>query len=126
LEQPKSARIEGNAMTIIHPAGTPRTHSHRPSTGPAIAVTAALAGTLAFAAAVQPSLSRDALLPAASTLLFVFAAVVALIAWRSPVPARQFTYWDAAGLLTLIGVCAAAAVEPEQMVRLVAGTERLP
>jgi hypothetical protein len=75
---------------------------------------------------VQPSLSRDALLPATSTLLFVFAAVVALIAWRSPVPARQFTYWDAAGLLTLIGICAAAAVEPEQMVRLVAGTERLP
>jgi hypothetical protein len=53
-------------------------------------------------------------------------AAVALTAWRQPMPARQFSYWDAAGVLTALGICVAAAVEPEQMVRLVAGTERSP
>jgi hypothetical protein len=51
---------------------------------------------------------------------------VAMIAWQRPLPARQFSYWDAAGVLTVIGIVIAAAVEPEQMVRLVAGTSRSP
>jgi hypothetical protein len=74
----------------------------------------------------QESLSPHALLSASSLLLFTLAAIVALIAWQRPVPHRQFSYWDAAGALTLIGLCVAAAVEPEEMIRIVAGTDRHP
>ena len=73
---------------------------------------------------MQPSIAREALVPAAAMLLFIFAATVALIAWLRPVARRHFTYWDAAGVLTFIGICAAATVEPEQMVQLIAGAER--
>jgi len=59
-------------------------------------------------------------------LLFVLAAAVALVAWRRPALGPRLTYWDVAGALTLSGLCVAAAVEPEQMVRLVAGTDRSP
>ena len=34
----------------------------------------------------------------------------------------RLSYWDVAGVLIFIGICVAAAIEPEQMVRLVAGT----
>ena len=111
-------------MTITDPIGNLRTAAARPATGPVLALAGALAATLAAAAVLQPSLAREALVPAAATLLFVFAAVVALIAWLRPVSHRHFTYWDAAGALTFIGICAAATVEPEQMVQLVAGAER--
>src|SRR5262245_50686767 len=111
-------------MTIINPIGGVRTPPARITTGPTIALTGALAAALAFAAVLQPSLSPEALLPATVTLIFLLAAGVALLAWLRPVPRRQFTYWDAAGVLTFIGICAAAAVEPEQMAQLVAGTER--
>ena len=59
-------------------------------------------------------------------LFFIMAAAVALIAWQRPCRRRHFSYWDAAGILTVIGIGMAAAVEPEQMVRLVAGTDRSP
>jgi uncharacterized membrane protein YfcA len=113
-------------MTVTNPTRIPRAEALHPTTGPATALTGALAGALIFAAVFQSSLSPGALLSASSMLLFTFAAVIALIAWRRPVRGRQFTYWDAAGLLTLIGVCVGAAVEPEQMVRLVAGAEPRP
>jgi hypothetical protein len=71
-------------------------------------------------------LSDDALLPGLSFGFFILAAAVALIAWQRPLPARQFSYWDAAGVLTAIGIVITAAVEPEQMVRLVAGADRTP
>ena len=47
----------------------------------------------------------NALAPAVSILLFVFAAAVALIAWLRPMPSRHFSYWDVAGALTFIGIC---------------------
>jgi hypothetical protein len=34
---------------------------------------------------------------------------------------NQVTYADVAGALTLIGLCAAATIDPDQMVRLVEG-----
>jgi hypothetical protein len=86
----------------------------------------ALIGVLAWAAVFQESLSSHALLSASSLLLFLLAAVIAVIAWRRPVPHHQFSYWDAAGALTLVGLCVAATVEPEQMIRIVAGTDRHP
>ena len=111
-------------MTITNPISGLRTPPSRTTTGPTIALTGALAAALGFAAVLQPSLAREALVPATVTLIFALAAGVALLAWLKPVPRRQFTYWDAAGVLTFIGICAAAAVEPEHMAQLVAGTER--
>ena len=69
---------------------------------------------------------RDFVLPAISTLFFVLAALVALVAWCRGRPSEHDTlsYWDVAGALTLIGICAAALVDPHQMVRLVEGTHR--
>jgi len=72
------------------------------------------------------SLSKDHVLPTVSTLLFVLAAAVALIAWRVPTREPRLSYWDVAGGLTFIGICVAAAIEPDQMVRLVAGTDHSP
>jgi drug/metabolite transporter (DMT)-like permease len=111
-------------MTITNPISNSRTSTARPTTGPVLALAGALAATLTAAAMLQPSIPREAWVPAAATLLFVFAAAIALIAWLRPTPHRHFTYWDAAGVLTFIGICAAATVEPEQMVQLVAGAER--
>src|SRR5690242_8959729 len=120
-------------MTITNPIGTLRTPTAGMTTGPVIALTGALAGTLAVAAVLQPQVAREALVPLAATLIFLFAAVVAGLAWlrpkslrpkslrpksRRPKSRRQFTYWDAAGVLTFIGICVSASVEPEQMVQL--------
>jgi hypothetical protein len=108
-------------MTITNPIRNTAAPVARAGTGPVIALTGALAGTLAVAAALQPSMAREALAPMAAILIFLFAAAVALIAWLRPMSRQQFTYWDAAGALTFIGICVTATVEPEQMVQLVAG-----
>ena len=52
-------------------------------------------------------------MPAVATLLLVLAAGFAVVAWRqrSEDPARV-TYTDVAGALTLIGLCAAATIDP--------------
>jgi hypothetical protein len=112
-------------MTSIGPTRI-QTQTAPPTAGPAVVLTSALAGVLVWAALFQESLTPHALLSASSLLLFTLAAVVALIAWRRPVPERQFSYWDAAGALTLIGLLVAASVEPEQMIQIVAGTDRHP
>jgi hypothetical protein len=75
---------------------------------------------------LDQSLSKDHVLPGVSTLLFALAAAVALIAWRRPTRGPRLCYWDVAGVLTFIGICVAAAIEPDQMVRLVAGTDHSP
>jgi hypothetical protein len=111
-------------MSITNPIGTSRSHITRSTSGPVLALTGALAASLVFAAAMQPWAARETLMPATVTLIFGLAAAISLFAWLRPKPARQFTYWDAAGVLTFIGICAAAAVEPEQMMQLVAGSER--
>ena len=108
-------------MTITNPIRHTTAPAESFAAGPVIALIGALAGTLAVAAALQPSTAREALAPTAAILIFLFAAAVALIAWLRPMARRQFTYWDAAGALTFIGICVTASVEPEQMVQLVAG-----
>lgn len=76
-----------------------------------------------------PLLPPGALLPAVVLALFIAACVAALVAGhRANDPRRHphLTYWDVAGLLTLIGAGLSAAVEPEQMVRLVETARREP
>jgi hypothetical protein len=93
---------------------------------------AVLAGAMLAALGVltlSPSLlSNDAVLPAVVMLFFVAACVAALAAGLSARDAhhdqRPLTYWDVAGALTLIGIGIGAAVEPEQMVRLVESAHR--
>jgi hypothetical protein len=113
-------------MTITNPLGRMRTRSSEPAIGPQLVLAGALAAVLTVGAVFRHAIPDDALLPALSFAFFILAAAVAMIAWQRPVPARQFSYWDAAGVLTAIGIVVAAAVEPEQMVRLVAGAGRTP
>jgi hypothetical protein len=84
-------------------------------------------GVLTFSPAM---LSDDALIPTVVILLFVAACIAALAAGRGASDARDdrrpLTYWDVAGVLTLIGIGISAAVEPEQMVRLVESAHREP
>jgi hypothetical protein len=107
-------------MSITNPLGRARFRDSERSSGPLVVLT----GTVAVVAAALwgQHAPPEALVPAASLLLFVLAAVVALVAWWRPLPLRRFSYWDAAGILTFIGICMGAAVEPDQMVGLVAGT----
>jgi hypothetical protein len=66
------------------------------------------------------TMTSDLVMPIVATLFIAFAAVFGLIACfqRGADPTRV-TYLDVAGALTLIGICAAATIEPEQLVRLV-------
>jgi hypothetical protein len=112
-------------MTITNPLRV-LARSGEPAVGPQLVLIGALAAILTVGAVFHQTMSGDALLPGLSTLFFIMAAVIALIAWQRPMPARHFSYWDAAGILTVIGIGMAAAVEPEQMVRLVAGSDRSP
>jgi hypothetical protein len=77
---------------------------------------AILGAVLIVTVTLRPVLSADALLPAVTTLLFGAAAATgagAMIRGRSGV------LRDVAGLLTFLGVVAAALIEPDQMMRLV-------
>jgi hypothetical protein len=65
--------------------------------------------------------AADLVVPIVATLLFVFAAALAGVAWRrGGENVARVTYADVAGALTLIGICVAATIEVEQLVRVVA------
>ena len=65
---------------------------------------------------------NDALLPSVCLSFFVPGrGCLRMSRGRAPRRTANFSYWDAAGVLTFIGIVIAAEVEPEQMVRLVAG-----
>jgi hypothetical protein len=108
-------------MSITSPVQEYRARPPRPTVGPQIALSAALAVAVAGAALVNRLLPADALLPAVCLLLYLLAALIALIAWHRPSPPRLLSYRDVAGVLTFIGICVSTQVEPEQLVRLVAG-----
>jgi hypothetical protein len=92
-----------------------------PITGPTIALGAACLATLAVMAAATRMLAPEALLPAIASALFGLSAVVAAIAWqRGPSQQRLLpSYWDVAGLLTFVGICVAALIEPDAMVQII-------
>ena len=91
--------------------------------GPSLTFFAAIAATASVAGTAGRVLSPDHMLPLIAASLFVFAAASAVFGWRQRKarPNAALTYWDVAGALTLIGVCAAALVDPEQMVRVMLG-----
>lgn len=111
-------------MAISHLAKGYETSMLRLPLGPSLTFFAAIAATAAVAGTAARALPADYVLPLTSASLFVLAAVVAVFGWRQRKAREQaaLTYWDVAGALTLIGICAAALVEPEQMVRVMLGT----
>jgi hypothetical protein len=58
--------------------------------------------------------------------LFTAAALAAALSWalREASGPRHITYWDVAGALTFVGICAAALVQPEQLVGIAESTPR--
>jgi peptidoglycan/LPS O-acetylase OafA/YrhL len=112
-------------MTISHSASWRAKRRHLGPQGsrasafgpPAVLAGAFMAGSAAWLYGIG-TLPADALLPAIGVLFFVLAAAVALTWPRAASDAMPLTYWDVAGLLTLVGIFAVAAVEPDQMVRL--------
>ena len=79
--------------------------------------------TPVVAALAARAISVAALLPVISTSLFVAAAVLAAIGWPQRKSRQQtsVTYWDVACALILIGIGAAALVDPEQLVNVTMG-----
>ena len=92
--------------------------------GPHMALQVSLLAALTAAVLLPGVLSPGAVLPAITLGLFLLAGLVAGLAWlRGGGRPYGLTYWDASGLLTVVGICVAAAVEPEQLVRLFAARD---
>jgi uncharacterized membrane protein len=87
---------------------------------PAIVFVLALLACLAASAFAISTQSRDVVMPLVSTLFFILAGLIALLAWtyHRASSQNQVTYWDVAGALVLIGICVSATIEPDQLVRL--------
>ena len=89
--------------------------------GPQLTFAAAIFAGLAAWTGLSMTLTADFVVPMIATLSFLFAAALAAVAWRrggeNP---TCVTYADVAGAITLIGLCIAATIEPEQVVRIVA------
>jgi hypothetical protein len=80
------------------------------------ALTAAAAALVTAVFLVPPPL----VFPVTATGLVVAAATMGVLAWGSPgeVGATRLVFWDFAGALTLLGLCAALFGEPEQAAAL--------
>jgi hypothetical protein len=89
--------------------------------GPALTFGATVLLALCGLIVATAALPRDFALAATSSLFFVFAALVALVAWgiRDNGNQKFLSYWDVAGALTLIGICAATLMDSDQLVRLI-------
>jgi low temperature requirement protein LtrA len=114
-------------MSITHPFKHGHTNRNdHPAIGPAVSwgPLAILAGAVAVAGAAGFYVARnhapEMLLPAVATLFFALAALVAAITWNR-VTTQSVNYRDVAGLLVLLGIGVAAAIEPDQMVQLFQG-----
>lgn len=117
-------------MAVTHPAKNFTRRSAPWKLGPQVTFAVAVLIAFAVLAISTTTLPSDFVFPLTSTLLFILAGVVALVAWsrgRLSEQAQandQVTYWDVAGALTFIGICAAALIDSDQMMRLMEGTHR--
>ena len=103
-------------MTVTNPAkGYGATRARLIGPRALFLATIATGGSI-IASGILPS---NLLMPMISTLLFVLAAAFALVAWvRCSTDEYDVTYWDVAGAVALIGMCTAALIEPDQLVRI--------
>lgn len=91
--------------------------------GPQMFFAGALVLAVAAWAFVNRHLHIDLSMPVAATLLLAAAAFASVIGrYRRDSGPHCVTYWDVAGALTLIGISAAATIDPEQFVRAVETT----
>ena len=90
--------------------------------GPQVGFAAATFAGFAAWSGLIVSVPNVWIMPVLATIFLAFAACFAAIAWcnRGEDPARV-TYADVAGALTLIGLFAASTIDPDQLVRIVAG-----
>lgn len=112
-----SGRSKNSPVRTVRPGtdeGRPRFRR-----GPELAFTSATFAGFAAWAASSVTLPPGLIMPAVATVFLAFAAALAMVAWHREVDPDQVTYTDVAGALTLIGVCAAATIDPYQLVRLV-------
>ena len=95
--------------------------------GPQLTFAGAIFAGLAIWTGLSATLPPDLVVPIMATLSFGFAAAMAVVAWlRGFENPACVTYADVAGAITLIGVCIAATIDPEQMVRIIAGDSARP
>ena len=95
--------------------------------GPQLTFAAAIFVGLAVWTGLSTTLTADLVVPIMATLSFGFAAALAIVAsLRGCENPACVTYADVAGAITLIGVCIAATIEPEQMLRIFAGDSARP
>ena len=113
------------ARNLIEPrmgqATAPQTRRERPreSLLPQLGFAAAMIACAAAWITAKAMLPPDAVMPMVSTLLLILAGAFALIAWcHGSMNPNNVTYRDVAGALTLIGLCAAATIDSDQMMRL--------
>jgi hypothetical protein len=100
------------------PAGLRLDEQHA-AMGPRAGFLAALFAALGAAAISHATLTADHVMPVVATVFLMFAATFGALAWwRGRMDERGLTYRDVAGALTLIGICAAAAIDSEQMIRI--------
>src|SRR5204862_8036292 len=81
--------------------------------GPVLVFGGTLLITFVAMAASTKVLASDLVMPSASSLFFILAGLVALVAScgrRSAEPA-PVTYWDVAGALTMFGICVASQID---------------
>jgi hypothetical protein len=85
-------------------------------------------GVVAIVAVSSRALPAEAYAPALVTALLALGGLVALVAWfrRHDAAPSQLTHWDVAGGLIFIGIGLSALIDPDQMVRLLDGTDRRP
>jgi hypothetical protein len=113
-------------MTVAGPIKRSGYQKGASALGPEVTFAASLVAALAAMAVSVATPPNDLVLPVVSTFCFVLAGLVALgaaIRWRMP-DRDPPAYWDVAGILTFIGICIAAPIDPEQMVRLAQGAHR--
>ena len=88
--------------------------------GPHLGFFAAILAGVAVWGLSRATLQADLVMPLVSSVLLALAASFGAIAWwRGWMDPNGVTYRDVAGALTLIGLCAAATIEPDQMLRIV-------
>jgi hypothetical protein len=108
-------------VATTNPARSAQRASRIGAHGPALAFGATVVAAFAVLVLPIPALSKDIVLPLVSSLFLAGAAAIALLAWSRgrTSDSPHLTYWDVAGALTLIGICAGALIEPDQLLRIV-------
>ena len=104
-------------MSLTNPTKRPRRIVQPAGYGPQIGFAGAIFACVAAWGAAAGTLPAGLVMPLVASLLLLFATTFAAVAWRKgPTDAEDVTYWDVAGGLMLIGLFAAATVDPNQLV----------